>query len=72
MNVYTADFFTFINQVFDRFFNGLCAGTDSNDNIFRIGNSRVIKEMIFTARNFVNHLHVLFRRFRHLIIELVE
>ena len=56
----------------NRFFNGLCAGTHSDENEFSIGSASVVEEVVFTARDFADLLHVAFSNFRNAVIEFVQ
>ena len=72
VNVDTADFFALFNEQFNRFFNGLCAGTHSDENEFSIGSTGVVEEMVFTTGDFADFLHVAFRNFRNAVVEFVQ
>lgn len=72
MNVYATDFFALFNEETNCFFNCLCARAHGDKNEFCIRSTGVIEQVVFTARNFTDFLHVAFCYIWYDIIEFIK
>ncbi len=59
------DFFSPAHQIIHSLINGITYGTHGNDDIFRIGSTVIIKQMIFPPGDFGDFLHVMFHDLRN-------
>ena len=72
VDVDTADLFAFIDEHLDRFFNGLGAGTHGDEDEFSIRSAGIVEQVVFTARDFTDFLHVTFSDIGNAVVEFIE
>ena len=65
VNVYHTDFFALAHQEINRFGGGLCAGTHQDDDAFCILCTVVVKQLVRTAGNLADLVHVMLYRVRN-------
>ena len=71
VDIETAYFTALGNETADSFFGYFGTTTHDDDNVFCIRCTCIIEEMIFTACNFLNFLHIVFDHIRNGIVEFI-
>ena len=72
VDVDAADLFAFGDEHLDRFFDGLGTRTHGNEDKFGIRCAGIIEQMVFTARDFADFLHIAFGDIGDAVIEFIE
>ena len=69
VNLQETYFFAFCCQAFYYFLGNACYGTHSNDHAFCIGSTEVVEQLIVSACDLVDFVHVVFYDFRQVCVE---
>ena len=69
VNLQETYFFAFCIQGFYYFLSNACYGTHSNDHVFSIGSTEVVEQLIVSACDLVDFVHVFFNDSRQVCVE---
>ena len=69
VNLQETNLFAFCCQVFYNFLCSACDGAHSDQNVFCVGCAEVVEQLIVSACDFVDFVHVVFHDFRQTCIE---